>query len=373
MSEKSRSTRGVSGESGRVEIDESRSPPVIRLIGRLDARAIAPAWTWVDRADEKWTVDAKGVDGVDGAGLAFLWSLENDRHARVEGLGEEIRELLKSFHDFEIKPAVPPERESFVEGVGKSADGLFRDAASQIAFVGEATVAVASALVRPRTIRWTEVWSLVQTAGANALVVVGMISFLTGVIMAFQSAAPLRQFGVDLFVVNLVGLAVLRELGPIMTAVVLAGRTGSAFAAEIGTMKVNEEISALTTMGLDPVRFLVVPRILAGFVVTPLLTIYSDFLGILGGFLVMMAQGFPFATLWNQLVSVVTVSDVYTGIIKSFFFGVMVAGIGCLRGLQTGKGATAVGASTTSAVVTCIFLIVVVDSIFAAVFNAIGW
>lgn len=360
-------------DSGRVEWDESGRPPVVRLHGRLDAASTAPAWNGLSKVGEGWKVDAHGLDGVDGAGLAFLWSLEFERKAQIDGLGEDVRSLLEPFRNFQPDTDPPPAPDSFLTGVGRMAHGVLSDVGSQIEFTGRSAAAVTAALFSPRSIRWRDVWLLVQTAGANAFVVVGMVSFLTGVIMAFQSAAPLRQFGVDLFVVNLVGLAVLRELGPIMTAVVLAGRSGSAFAAEIGTMKVSEEISALTTMGLDPIRFLVVPRLIAGFVVTPLLTIYANFLGILGGFLVMMAQGFPFTILWNQLVSVVTITDVQTGLIKSFFFGVLVAGIGCLRGLQTGKGAASVGASTTSAVVTCIFLIVVVDAIFAAVFNAIGW
>jgi phospholipid/cholesterol/gamma-HCH transport system permease protein len=216
-------------------------------------------------------------------------------------------------------------------------------------------------------------WVTAQKAGVNALVVAGMVSFLTGMIMAFQAAVPLKQFGVDIFVVNLVALALLRELGPIMTAVVLAGRSGSAFAAEIGTMTVNEEISALRTMGLDPMRVLVVPRVLAGFIVTPVLTVYANALGVTGGLLVMMAQGFPFTTLWNQLVGAVGIHDVMSGLIKSFVFGLLVAGVGCLRGLQTGMGTTAVGESTTRAVVSGIFLIVLVDAVFAVVFYVIKW
>jgi phospholipid/cholesterol/gamma-HCH transport system permease protein len=153
-----------------------------------------------------------------------------------------------------------------------------------------------------------------------------------------------------------------------MTAVVLAGRSGSAFAAEIGTMKVNEEVAALTTMGLNPVRFLAVPRVLAGIVVTPVLTVYSMVIGIAGGFFVMMMLGFPLATLTNQLAGSLTTQDVMAGLIKSFFFGAVVAGVGCMRGLQTGAGASAVGDSTTRSVVTSIFFIVVLDAIFAVLY-----
>jgi phospholipid/cholesterol/gamma-HCH transport system permease protein len=154
---------------------------------------------------------------------------------------------------------------------------------------------------------------------------------------------------------------------------VLAGRSGSAFAAEIGTMKVNEEVDALTTMGLDPVRFLVVPKLMAAILVTPLLTIYANVIGILGGLLVVMLFGHPWAAVYNQLTGSVDLSDVFTGIIKSFFFGALVGGIGCLRGLQTKRGASAVGESTTRAVVSGIFLIIVVDAVFAVVFWAIGF
>ena len=209
---------------------------------------------------------------------------------------------------------------------------------------------------------------MVEKAGTNALPIVALISFLMGMIMAFQAAMPMRQFGVDIFVVNLVALTITRELGPLMTAIVLAGRSGSAFAAEIGTMKVNEEVAALTTMGLSPVRFLAVPRVLAGIVVTPVLTIYSMAIGVAGGLAVMMLLGFPLATLMHQLSGSLRVDDVLAGLIKSFFFGAVVAGVGCLRGLQTGAGAAAVGDSTTRSVVTAIFLIVLLDAVFAVIY-----
>jgi phospholipid/cholesterol/gamma-HCH transport system permease protein len=228
-------------------------------------------------------------------------------------------------------------------------------------------------LRHPRGLRWGDLWATFDQAGTCALGIVGMIAFLVGLIMAFQSSVPLRQFGVDIFVVNLVALAMLRELGPIMTAIVLAGRSGSAFAAEIGTMKVNEEVNALRTMGLDPVGFLVAPRLIAGILVTPLLTIFANLLGVAGGFVVMLAMGYPLAALWRQLVGAVTVDDLLAGLIKAFVFGALVAGIGCLRGLQTKAGASAVGVSTTRAVVSGIFLIVVVDAVFAVVFYAIGF
>src|SRR4029077_19274296 len=290
------------------------------------------------------------------------------------GLKPEIEKLLEPFaeakhEERELKqPSYPG-----LEAVGRIGHGLAQAVVEQISFLGQVAVGFLNLARHPAAMRWRDFWTTFERAGVQALVVVGLISFLPGVIMAFQAAPPLRQFGVDIFVVNLVALAMVRELGPIMTAIVLAGRSGSAFAAEVGTMKVNEEINALTTMGLDPVRFLVAPRVLAGILVTPVLTIYSDLLGVGGGLFVMLGRGYPAVTLWRQLTAAVGVNDVMAGIIKAFVFGGLVAGIGCLRGLQTKSGASAVGISTTRSVVTSIFFIVVVDAIFAVVYYAIDF
>jgi len=188
------------------------------------------------------------------------------------------------------------------------------------------------------------------------------------VILAFQSAVAMRQFGAEIFVANLVALSLLRELAPLMTAILLAGRSGAAFAAEIGTMKVNEEINALTTMGLDPVRFLVVTRVLAAVAVMPLLTLVANLVGLVGGAVVMKGFDIPFVTYFNQVTSAVTLSDLLGGLFKATVFGLLVAGVGCLRGLETRSGAAAVGISTTRAVVSAIILIVVADGVFAVVF-----
>jgi phospholipid/cholesterol/gamma-HCH transport system permease protein len=366
----------------------AQSPPLLEIIkepggskmkfsGRLDAEGVAGAWERALKAadeDKRISVDASAVEYCDGSGLALLWELTRRFGAEISGLKPEIAKLLQAFGEPERKETgEKPTRESALQSIGKIGADLVRDIYEQIAFLGQVTLIGLRIARRPDELRWRDVWITYERAGVQALVVVGLISFLTGLIMAFQAAPPLRQFGVDIFVVNLVGLAMLRELGPIMTAIVLAGRSGSAFAAEIGTMKVNEEINALTTMGLDPVRFLVAPRVLAGILVTPVLTIYSDLLGVSGGLFVMLARGYPFATVWRQLTSAVEVNDVLAGIIKAFVFGALVAGVGCLRGLQTQSGASAVGISTTRSVVTSIFLIVVVDAVFAVIYYAIDF
>ncbi len=253
-------------DNAELAVEQAKGAPRLAIKGRLNARGAAKIW---DRALSEAgqgaaTVDASGVTYCDSAGAALIYELEKKCGVKVEGLSDETRALLKPFADADFPKlgAARERREPVVEVVGRVAAGMAQDVREQLTFMGAAAVALVAGLLNPRRVRWGDMWNTVETAGVNALVIVGMIGFLTGMIMAFQSVVPLEQFGVDIFVVNLVALAMLRELGGIMTAIVLAGRSGSAFAAEIGTMKVNEEIDALTTMGLDPVRFLVVPKLM---------------------------------------------------------------------------------------------------------------
>ena len=368
-----------STETATLRVDRGEKSTTLHLAGRLDDGTVASCWQpaleAAGRARGGLKVDCAGVEYCGGAGFALLAALEEA--AKQRGLPMELEALPARFRamfdgiDWQKleKPAVPSRGHgNWVAEVGHATAARLDEWAGETAFVGEVGAGLVGLGREPRRLRLREWWVIVEKAGTNALPIVALISFLMGMIMAFQSAMPMRQFGVDIFVVNLVALAITRELGPLMTAIVLAGRSGSAFAAEIGTMKVNEEVAALTTMGLSPVRFLAVPRVLAGIVVTPVLTVYSMVIGIAGGFFVMMMLGFPLATLLKQLAGSLTSQDVVAGLIKSFFFGAVVAGVGCMRGLQTGAGASAVGDSTTRSVVTSIFLIVVLDAIFAVVY-----
>jgi phospholipid/cholesterol/gamma-HCH transport system permease protein len=368
-----------STETATLRVDRGEKSTILHLAGRLDDGTVASCWQpaleAAGRARGGLKVDCAGVEYCGGAGFALLAALEEA--AKQRGLPMELEALPARFRamfdgiDWQKleKPAVPSRGHgNWVAEVGHATAARLDEWAGETAFVGEVGAGLVGLGREPRRLRLREWWVIVEKAGTNALPIVALISFLMGMIMAFQSAMPMRQFGVDIFVVNLVALAITRELGPLMTAIVLAGRSGSAFAAEIGTMKVNEEVAALTTMGLSPVRFLAVPRVLAGIVVTPVLTVYSMVIGIAGGFFVMMMLGFPLATLLKQLAGSLTSQDVVAGLIKSFFFGAVVAGVGCMRGLQTGAGASAVGDSTTRSVVTSIFLIVVLDAIFAVVY-----
>ncbi|MBK9703319.1 MAG: ABC transporter permease [Betaproteobacteria bacterium] len=339
---------------------------IIALTGRLDATTLPALWQpardAVARAPSgPIVVDAAGVEYCDGAGVAlFVDLLRSPRGASVEvrNLQPASAVLLRQFDpqvfDHDLDPELP--RGRVLEEIGRAAATTWRDVRTQVEFIGETAAAMAYAATHPRSVRWKEVWHICERVGVDALPIVALISFLMGMILAFQSAVPMKRFGAEIFVADLIGLAMLRELGPLLTAILLAGRSGAAFAAEIGTMRVNQEVDALTTMGLDPVRFLVTPRIIAAVLMTPLLTLFADSFSI------------PFVTFLKEVDGAVNLDDFLAGFVKSFVFAVLVAGIGCLRGLQTRAGASAVGESATRAVVSGIILLVVIDGVFALVY-----
>jgi phospholipid/cholesterol/gamma-HCH transport system permease protein len=350
------------------------------IIGRLDADNTGRIWresTRLVSGARAATVDldAAPIDYCDGSGIALLIQLRRLQHQNggkleIHGLRPEFQELLDDWlqgsaeaGQSEVKVHTP-----LVEEIGRSAVQLWEDIHELISFVGQLGLAMVKAARHPRTIRWRDALLIAEEVGVNALPIVALLSFLVGVIMAFQSAVALRQFGAEIFVANMIGLSVLREMGPLMTAIILAGRSGSAFAAEIGTMKVREEIDALKTMGLEPVRFLVVPRVIAGLTMTPVLTVFADLLGVMGGSVVMLSLGFPLITFFNQLQLAVSYGSFVGGLVKALAFGILIAAIGCLRGLQTQTGASAVGLSTTHAVVSGIILIVITDGIFTIIY-----
>ena len=319
------------------------------------------------------TVDAGAVDYCDGAGIALLIDLvAHPRAAPVEvtNLKPAHEVLFKQFDPERLEHDLDPEpkRAPVIEEIGREAVRVWRDIRGQVTFVGELVAALANALVNPASVRWRDVWRICERVGADGLPIVALISFLLGLILAFQSAVPMRRFGAEIFVADLIGISMVRELGPLMTAILLAGRTGAAFAAEIGTMRVNQEVDALTTMGLDPVRFLVTPRIIAAVLMTPLLTLFAMLVGMLGGALTMQSFAVPLVTFLKEVDSAVTPTDFMAGFVKTFVFAILIAGVGCLRGLETGAGASAVGDSATRAVVSGIILLVVVDGIFAVVY-----
>ena len=360
----------------RLEVrDEPDGRRILIVAGRLDATSLRSLWeparaAVAAAAGRPVVVDAAGVEHCDGAGVALF--VELLRHPRtpvvqVTNLLPAYQTLLDQFDAPLLDHDLDPEakRGPVVEEIGRAATRIWHDIEIQVSFIGETFAAAMHAISRPASVRWRDVWRICERVGVDALPIVGLISFLLGMILAFQSAVPMKRFGAEIFVADLIGLAMLRELGPLMTAILLAGRSGAAFAAEIGTMRVNQEVDALTTMGLDPVRFLVTPRLIAAVLMTPLLTIFSDLVGIIGGAFTMRSFSIPISTFIKEIDSAVSGTDFMAGFVKSFVFAVLVAGIGCLRGLQTAAGASAVGDSATRAVVSGIILLVVVDGLFA--------
>jgi phospholipid/cholesterol/gamma-HCH transport system permease protein len=263
-----------------------------------------------------------------------------------------------------------PRSVGLVEETGMTSVAFIQDIARSITFGGSLIWEIVLSVLRPSSVRWKDVLLYMKKVGVDGLPILGLISYLLGLIIAFMSSLQLKQFGANMYVASLVAIAMVRELGPIMTAILVAGRSGSAFAAEIGTMKVNEEIDALVTMGFDPVRFLAIPKVFASILVVPLLTFFSDLFGILGGMTVgVLGLDLTIHT-YTELTSwALEVFDVVSGVVKSMVFAVLIAGIGCQRGFQASGGAEAVGNATTSAVVAGLFLIIVADSTFAIILN----
>jgi phospholipid/cholesterol/gamma-HCH transport system permease protein len=350
----------------------------LTLSGRLDAQSTAGLWRDLKSELHPLTVsgleiDASGVDYCDGAGMSLLHFLSmggmllSHAKATIRGLRPEFLRLFQKFtaDDYLKNRPMVPARASVAEEVGRAALHAATDVRAEVAFIGQVSSGLVLNLARPKAMRWREVGRVFERAGVDALPIISLISLLVGMIIAFEAAAPFAVFGAQIFIANMLGITMARELSGLMTAIILAGRSGSAFAAELGTMKVNEELNALETMGLNPVRFLVVQRILAGVLLTPLLTIYSIFVSILGGVVVMMAMGFSLVTIFNQMAQSLRWTDIMIGVTKGLIFGALISGIGCLRGLQTKQGPSAVGESTTRAVVTGILLVIVADAVVA--------
>jgi phospholipid/cholesterol/gamma-HCH transport system permease protein len=368
----------------RVELRAGSDGAVLAISGPLNVETAAAARRQIEAElaaaqVSMLEVDASGIDRGDMSGMSLLYDLTEGRltlgvRAGVAGLKPEFARLLAAFPSRESigELATHPVRKSLPEEIGSATVSVLTDLREQVTFLGSAVEAFAAALRRHRTMRWQEVGVVFEKAGVNAVPIVSLISFLTGVIIAFESAQPLAMFGAQAYTANIIGIVMIREFGPIFTAIILAGRSGSAFAAEIGTMKVNEELDALTTMGLEPMRFLVVQRILAGILLMPALTAFAMLTGVAGGVLVMLGMGFAFAEVWKHLTSSVGVSDVLVGTFKAVVFGAIVSGLGCLRGMQTKQGPSAVGDSATRAVVSGILMIIVVDALFAVLTHVLN-
>ena len=262
---------------------------------------------------------------------------------------------------------------AFLERIGNTAIGCGTSLGEMLAFLGDMTITFVRLFRMKVRFRAVDLFLLIQQAGAQALPIVTLISFLVGVILAFVGAVQLKQFGAQIYVADLVGIAMIREMGAMMTGIIMAGRTGAAFAAQLGTMKVTQEIDAFTTMGFSPLECLVLPRVIALVLMMPLLCLYSDFVGVLGGAAIGVGMlDLSWTTYFRQTANAIDLPDVFGGVFKSSVYGVLIALAGCLRGIQCGNSSSAVGDAATSAVVTGIVAIVVACGLFAVVFYVLG-
>lgn len=332
---------------------------------------------------DAWVIDAQAVSQCDGSGAAFVWTFRSQILAsggtcELHDVPEVLARQLDAYRvacervatDTEAHVPSPP-KEGWITTLGRSTCEKVADFAGALAFLGE--VILTLPLICSHHFRKADALLAFVRCGVQAVPVVSLIGFLLGLILAFQSAVPLQMFGAEGFVGGLVGIALVRELGLIITAILMAGRTASAFAAELGTMKVNEEIDALETMGLKPVRFLVLPRVVAGTLALPLLSLFATASGLVGGWFVMHIFGFSVTYFVDQLQSFVSFGDLLGSECKAIVFGFTVATVGCRFGLMAGRDAGAVGSATTSAVVTGIVLLAVLEGIFSVIFYAMGW
>ncbi len=369
----------------RIErVDTTDRHAEFRFAGRLSFRDLYASWSQVRSLVKAHPAsvrfDLSKVEALDGGATALLLELKSEvtaggAEADIVGAEGRVRAMLDLYGHHPPRPILhePPVRIGILDQIGRETLTMVGES-NALDFIGDVVIATGRALRSPRAINWRDVGRFMERAGADGLPIVLLISFLVGLVTAFQAAVQLRQFGANIFVADLVALSITRELGPLMTAIIVAGRSGAAFSAELGTMKVSEEIDALKTLGLDPELFLVFPRLIALVLVVPLLTVLGDIVGVLGGLLVaLLGLDLTAHAYLLETHKALSMWDIGSGVLKSTVFALMIGLIACQRGLATRGGAEGVGRATTSAVVTSLFALVVIDAIFTMLFNALGW
>jgi phospholipid/cholesterol/gamma-HCH transport system permease protein len=375
--------------SSSLSYDISKNPQngtTIRFHGRMDSSSAGAlieelSHYFTENPPGDLSVDLENVIYLDDFGTLVLVELRKitvREHGEFQLLnaGEKIREMLMFLRFDSLFKKVSFEkkrRQGVFVRLGEKTFDIILDLKYAVSFIGAITLSLGYHLAHPKALRKEDTLDYMQKTGVDGLPIVALISFLMGLIMAFMSSVQLEQFGANIYVASLVSLSMTRELGPIMTAIIVAGRSGSAFAAEIGTMKISEEVDALFTMGFDPVGFLVIPKLIAALVMVPILTLFSDIFAIAGGLLVgVFMLDLTAGSYVSQTIATLTIFDVFWGVLKSAVFALLITWVGCLRGFQVSGGAASVGQATTSAVVSSIFLIILFDSVFSVVLRYTG-
>jgi phospholipid/cholesterol/gamma-HCH transport system permease protein len=373
-------------EQGAVLFEQaSDATLVVRLSGswclRNDMPAVSLLAEQLKAATPKRVLfDSSPITNWDSSLIAFL--AQSSEICRAHGIKQDRSGLQDGLrHLVELAEAVPEKRgtrnasvrPSFLTRVGNATIGHGHAVGEFLSFLGELSVALARFLRGKARYRRIDLLEAIQQCGAEAVGIVSLIAFLIGVILAFMGAVQLSQFGASIYVADLVGIGMVRDMGAMMTAIIMSGRTGAAFAAKLGTMKVTQETDALTTMGISPLEFLVLPRVLALIVMMPLLCLFADLIGIFGGLFVGVSMlGLAPGSYMRETISTLTLTNLFGGLLKATTYGVLIAIAGCLRGFQCGNSSSAVGDAATQAVVMSIVMVVVACGLFAVVFNILG-
>ena len=349
-----------------------------RPAGALTITRAASAQREIDALADPLTIDLSGIERMDTVGAWLIYRTVRDRGAKVEGGSRIESSLLDQVAEYDVPVRVRPEQRpgylrvltelgAWVAEAGTTFVGL-------LGFFGSTLVAFANLIRRPRKFRVNAIVQRFDVVGVRALGIIGLMSFLIGIVVGQQGAVQLEQFGAEIYTINLIGRITVRELGVLMTAIMVAGRSGSAFAAQIGTMKLTEEIDAMRTIGVSPIEALVVPRMIAAVLMMPLLAFWAILMSLLGGgIFVWLDLGVPPLTYIQRLQEVIPMTDLWIGLIKAPVFGFIIALAGCFQGMLVEGTSEQVGERTTTAVVQSIFLVIILDAVFAIFFTSIGW
>jgi phospholipid/cholesterol/gamma-HCH transport system permease protein len=352
---------------------------VYRVAGALTITRAATTQREIDSLPDPLTIDLSDINRMDTVGAWIVYRTVRDRGAKVIGASRDEVSLLKQVKEFDVPTRVVPEEESggFTRGLrelGEWVAEIGTTLVGLLGFFGSTLIGFANVIRRPRRFRLNAVVQRFDVVGVRALGIIALMSFLIGVVIAQQGSVQLAQFGAEVYTINLIGRITIRELGTLMTAIMVAGRSGSAFAAQIGTMKITEEIDAMRTIGVSPVEALVIPRIISAVVMMPLLAFWSMLLALIGGgVFVWLSLGIPPLTYIQRLQEVIPITDLWVGLIKAPVFGFIIALAGCFQGMLVEGNSEEVGSRTTTAVVQSIFLVIVLDAVFAVFFSFIGW
>jgi len=362
-------TTSAEGESGSN---------VYRCVGSLTISRAGSTQREIEAMPDPLTIDLSGVEKIDTVGAWVIYRTVRDRGAKVVGAKEDVAALLDRASEFDepaqIRPDERPGHLRVLDELGGWVVDAMQTLVGLVGFLGAVLIGFYDIIRHPKRFRMNAVIQRFDLVGVRALGIIGLMSFLIGIVVGQQGAVQLEQFGAEIYTINLIGRITVRELGTLMTAIMVAGRSGSAFAAQLGTMKITEEIDAMRTIGVSPIEALVIPRMMAAVIMMPLLAFYAMIMSLLGGGIYVWADlGIPPLTFIQRLQEVTPLRDLWVGLIKAPVFGFIIGLTGCFQGMLVQGNSEEVGTKTTAAVVQAIFLVIVIDAVFAVFFSQIGW